>query len=54
MLQNRPGALQPWDRALIANGQPAYVVSKWGVPLVWIYPYHELESMLPARGNGTQ
>ncbi|AGA29186.1 glycosyltransferase family 39 protein [Singulisphaera acidiphila] len=54
VLQNRPGALQPWDRALIANGQPAYVVSKWGVPLVWIYPAHERQSMLPAQGYGTQ
>ncbi len=39
VIQNRPGALRPMDRAILRDGRPAYVVSKLGVPLVWIYPY---------------
>ncbi|WP_406699720.1 glycosyltransferase family 39 protein [Singulisphaera sp. Ch08] len=54
VIQNRPGVLESWDRDLIANGHPAYVVSKWGVPLVWIYPYHERESTLPGQASATQ
>jgi len=46
VIQNRPGAFSPWDRALVDRGHPAYVVKKWGVPLVWIYPYAELERSL--------
>ncbi|MEO6811441.1 MAG: glycosyltransferase family 39 protein [Isosphaeraceae bacterium] len=42
VVQNRPGALLAEDRALLARGRPSYVVSKWGVPLVLIYPYNEL------------
>lgn len=51
VLQNRPGAFQAWDRRLIAEGHPAYVVAKWGVPLVWVYPYRELEAALRAAGH---
>jgi hypothetical protein len=54
VLQNRPGAFEDRDRAVIAQGRPAYVVTKWGVPLVWIYPCHELESILRAPGGTTQ
>ena len=39
VVQNRPGASQPLDRALIRAGRPAYVVSKLGRPAVWIFPY---------------
>ena len=46
VLQNRPGAFAPWDRALLRRGRPKYVVRKWGVPLVLIYPYSELERVL--------
>jgi hypothetical protein len=43
VLQNRPGAFHPHDRPLIAHGRPAYTVTKLGVPLIWIYPFSELE-----------
>jgi Dolichyl-phosphate-mannose-protein mannosyltransferase len=38
VVQNRPGALQPRDRAFIDRVPPAYTVSKLGVPLIWIFP----------------
>ena len=38
VVQNRPGALSPADRDLIARGRPAFQVSKFGVPLILIYP----------------
>jgi hypothetical protein len=41
VLQNRPGAFSDADRALAAQGRPAYTVTKLGVPLVWIFPYSE-------------
>ena len=44
VLQNRPGALRPIDRALIDEVEPAFVVRKWGVPLVWIFPFGEVEA----------
>ena len=43
VLQNRPGAFWPFDRALIDEVEPVFVVRKWGVPLVWIFPYGEFE-----------
>jgi 4-amino-4-deoxy-L-arabinose transferase-like glycosyltransferase len=46
VLQNRPGAFWPWEHALLKRGKPAFVVKKWGVPLVLIYPYSELERFL--------
>ncbi len=48
VLQNRPGAFRPGDRALAVHGRPAFVVRKWGVPLLWIFPYEQLEA-LPVR-----
>jgi hypothetical protein len=40
VLQNRPGAMQPVDRALIEQSGPKHVlVSKLGVPLVWAFPF---------------
>ncbi len=38
VLQNRPGAFGPFERDLIEKAKPAYQVSKFGVPLVSIYP----------------
>jgi len=38
VIQNRPGAFGQAERQQIAQGRPAYVVAKLGVPLVWIYP----------------
>ncbi len=46
VLQNRPGAFRPIDRALAAQGQPAFTIRKQGVPLLWIYPYTEAEALL--------
>jgi hypothetical protein len=42
VLQNRPGAFSEVDRALVERGKPAFVVRKWGVPLVWVFPYPRL------------
>jgi hypothetical protein len=41
VLQNRPGAFSPPDRALAERGRADYVVTKRGVPLVWIFPFAE-------------
>jgi hypothetical protein len=44
VVQNRRGALDPADRALIARYGPAHVlVSKQGVPLLWAFPHAERE-----------
>ena len=45
VLQNRPGAFSDADRALAAQGRPAYSVTKLGVPLVWIFPYSEFRRL---------
>jgi hypothetical protein len=50
VVQNRSGALSPRDRALIARGHPASIVSKWGVPLVWIFSFRELPRERPSGG----
>lgn len=51
VLQNRPGAWTQIDRRLVRRSTPAYVVSKLGVPLVWVFPYADLEMRrtAPAR-----
>ncbi len=49
VLQNRPGAWASWDRALVSRGTPSYKAAKLGVPLVWIFPYRDLETA--ARGR---
>jgi hypothetical protein len=43
VLQNRPGAFHPLDRALATQGHPAFVVTKLGVPLLWIFPLTEVD-----------
>jgi 4-amino-4-deoxy-L-arabinose transferase-like glycosyltransferase len=43
VIQNRPGAFSPPDYRLVAYGKPAFTVTKLGVPLIWIFPYTELE-----------
>jgi len=43
VIQNRPGAFSRDVRALVANGRPAYTVTKLGVPLIWIFPFSEVE-----------
>ena len=51
VLQNRPGAFSDLDRALVANGHPAYTVTKLGVPLIWIFPYTDLERLNVPQAN---
>jgi hypothetical protein len=44
VVQNRPGAFSPEDRVLVSRSGPRHVlVEKWGVPLIWAFPYSELE-----------
>ncbi len=43
VVQNRPGGLRKMDRDLIAGSQPAAVYRKLGVPLLWVFPYHDVE-----------
>jgi len=44
VVQNRPGALRQMERDLISHGHPAKVYLKWGVPLLWVFPYREVEA----------
>src|SRR5262249_11358689 len=46
VLQNRPGAFQQMERDLVARGRPAMVYQKWGVPLLWVFPYRDVEARL--------
>jgi hypothetical protein len=45
VVQNRPGILSAYDHALIARSQPSYVFKKCGVPLLWIFPYSDLDAL---------
>jgi hypothetical protein len=47
VLQNRPGDFLEINQALVAQGHPAYTNKKLGVPLIWIFPYSEVERLLP-------
>ena len=51
VLQNRPGSFSPLDRALIAEGKPARVVEKWGVPLLWVFPFDQVDALLRSRSS---
>jgi hypothetical protein len=44
VLQNRPGALRQLERDLIAHGHPAAVFRKWGVTLLWVFPYRDVDA----------
>ena len=44
VLQNRPGDFRAAERDLIAHGHHAAVFTKWGVPLLWVYPYRLVEA----------
>ena len=46
VVQNRPGAFNPIDQALVTRGKPAFEVRKLGVPLLWIFPYEQVEAFL--------
>lgn len=50
VVQNRPGALSRADRQLVASARPAFVVRKWGVPLLWVYRYDDLERVFGGGG----
>jgi len=52
VLQNRPGAFHPWDPAIIKDVEPAYVVRKLGVPLLWVFPDEQVKRYLPERPPG--
>jgi hypothetical protein len=43
VVQNRPGGLYDVDWYLIAHASPAKVNSKLGVPLIWVFPYRDVE-----------
>jgi hypothetical protein len=45
VIQNRPGAFTDRLRALVAQSRPAYTVTKLGVPLVWIFPYSDVDRL---------
>jgi hypothetical protein len=47
VVQNRPGAFLDVDRALATQGRAEYVVTKLGVPLVWIFPAAEYQRLEP-------
>jgi hypothetical protein len=49
VVQNRPGAFRPLEGALIARARPAYVVTKFGVPLVWIFRHADVEALRKPR-----
>ena len=48
VVQNRPGAFSEADRVLASQGRAEYVVTKLGVPLVWIFPWSEFRRLVPA------
>jgi hypothetical protein len=50
VLQNRPGAFSDLGRALVTRGHPRYTVTKLGVPLIWIFPYREMEELAAELG----
>jgi Dolichyl-phosphate-mannose-protein mannosyltransferase len=45
VLQNRPGLFHAWDRVLKDRGRPSREVSKFGVPLLLIYPITEFDRL---------
>ncbi|WP_250846641.1 ArnT family glycosyltransferase [Aquisphaera insulae] len=53
VVQNRPGDLSDLDRHLVAHAVPARVYSRFGVPLIWVFPYDEVRSWQaqPARSR---
>ena len=55
--QNRPGILMDVDRELIAKGHAAYTVTKFGVPLIWVFSFSELDRVMgqsASRGTESQ
>jgi hypothetical protein len=46
VMQNRPGAWSRIDQRLVERSTPALVVRKFGVPLVWVFSYADVEKGL--------
>jgi 4-amino-4-deoxy-L-arabinose transferase-like glycosyltransferase len=46
VVQNRPGAWLVPDRLLVEGSTPAFQVTKFGIPLVWVFPYAEVLTTL--------
>ena len=44
VVQNRPGEFRALERHLVAYGKPAKLFIKCGVPLLWVFPYREVEA----------
>lgn len=52
VVQNRPGGMTPMDHDLVRSAKPAFVVSKLGVPLIWIFPFRDVEAWIRAQPSG--
>ncbi len=52
LVQNRPGAMSPLDRALVAHHGPhRTLLAKLGVPLLWAFERSEVEAEVEAQGS---
>ena len=52
VVQNRPGEFDKTHRELVRTLGPKHVlVAKFGVPLVWAFPYDEVERALKAAAT---
>jgi hypothetical protein len=54
VVQNRPGAWSPIDRRLVDTVPPAFTVQKWGVPLIFIYPYQAAQDLMTRPEGSTR
>jgi hypothetical protein len=54
VVQNRPGEFEEGQRALVAQVQPAYTVTKLGVPLIWIYRFDDFDRLAAQRGHRSE
>ncbi len=46
VVQNRPGAFLEPERAAIGRLEPVFVRAKWGVPLIWVFRYDDVERLI--------
>jgi 4-amino-4-deoxy-L-arabinose transferase-like glycosyltransferase len=53
VVQNRPGAFLPPERLAVERGQPAYVVRKAGVPLLWVFRYDDVVRLMEGKDGGS-
>jgi hypothetical protein len=49
VLQNRPGSFSDLDRNLLLTKKPVYIVSKLGVPLIWVFRASDVLSVPKTR-----